>query len=740
MSNKGFGIKVVATATAAGVVTLAAVVGMLVSVAHRANLDAMARERAQVVHGLQGVIREKENWVAGQSDWDDAVLNLGVRFDIDWTRANIGQYFRDLGRFERVFVLNAENQPLYAMADGRDAALASYSEARDAAEPLVGKVRAAEAARPDLIGLPPYQKMLSRPIQASAIQTIGGRPHIVTASLVQNDFGRVRLVGKGPILISAEAMDSDFAAMMSDRFLLKNLHIHPAHHREDGQLSYGLTDANGEMVGRLDWQGHRPGRGLLSHILPPVILGLVLLLALTVSLLVRGRRAASALLASESRAKHMAFHDHLTGLPNRAMFNERVGLALGAMRRGGGRVGVMAIDLDRFKLVNDTWGHGAGDQLILEVANRLTNLCGARDCVSRLGGDEFVILCQDTSTQGLVRLARQIVKTVARPVDLPFGRVFVGASIGVSLIEDDNVDGAEALRQADLAMYRAKDGGRGRYCFFEPEMDSALKAKRQMEADLREALNAGGLTMVYQPQMNGAGRMVGVEALVRWDHPESGPVSPSYFVPIAEEGGLIADLGVYTFRKAFTDSLQWPGLKVAVNVSAVQLRAADFPLLLARLIKETGADPHRIELEITEGILLVDDEQTQLTFRRLRAMGFSLALDDFGTGYSSLSYLRRYPVDKIKIDRSFVHNLGIEKESEAVVGAIVRLAHALKLKVIAEGVETEAQRAGLQRAGCTDIQGFLYSRPVAPEDITRLLQRESARPGPGRSPLMVAHS
>jgi diguanylate cyclase (GGDEF)-like protein len=730
MSNKGFGIKVVATATAAGVATLAAVLGMLFSVAHRANLDAMTRERAQVVHGLEGVIREKESWIAGQSDWDEAVLNLGVRFDIDWARANVGQYFRNLGHFERVYVLNAADQPVYAMDKGTDAAPSSYRLARGVADPLVRQVRAAEAQRPDLVGRPPFQKMLSRPIQASAIRNIDGAPHIVTASLVQNDFGRVRLVGKGPILISAEAMDSAFAAMMSDRFLLKDLHVHSADQLDEsaGQVNYVLTGANGETVGRLDWTGHSPGQGLLSHILPPVVLGLVLLLALTVSLLLRGRRASSALLASESRAKHMAFHDHLTGLPNRAMFNQRVAKALAAMRRSGGRVGVMAIDLDRFKLVNDTYGHGAGDQLILAVASRLANLCGPLDSVVRLGGDEFVILCPETSTQGLVHLARQIVEVVAQPVDLPFGRVFVGASIGVSLVEEDGVDGAEALRQADLAMYRAKDGGRGRYCFFEPDMDSALKARRQMEADLREALNSDGLTMVYQPQMNGQGKMVGVEALVRWDHPRSGPISPAYFVPIAEESGLIADLGVYTFRKAFTDSLKWPTLRVAVNVSAVQLRAADFPLLLARLIKETGADPHRIELEITEGILLADDEQTQVTFRRLRAMGFSLALDDFGTGYSSLSYLRRYPVDKIKIDRSFVSNLGVEKESEAVVGAIVRLAHALNLNVIAEGVETEAQRDGLRRAGCTDIQGYLYSRPVKPEAISDLITADALSP------------
>ncbi|MBI1406635.1 MAG: EAL domain-containing protein [Caulobacter sp.] len=729
MGNKSFGIRVVATATAAGVVTLAAVVGILLSVARHADLDAEAHERTQVVHGLIGAMREKEDWIAGQADWDDALLNLGVAFNPDWARANVGQYFSNLGHFERAYVLDADNRPVYAMSDGVDVAPSQFEGARSAVAPLIRKIRAAEVRRPPIVGAAPYRKVLSKPIQASAFGSINGVPYLITASLVQNDFGKVRLQGRAPILIAGEAMNGDFARLMADRFLLKDLHVHTVDNspENEGQTSFVLTDA-GAPIGRLDWTGHRPGLGLLSRVLPPVISGLFLLLALTVSLLLRGRRAARALVASEARARHMAFHDHLTGLPNRAMFNDRVAEALDSTRRNGGRVGVMAIDLDRFKLVNDTYGHGAGDQLILSVAARLTGLCPAGDSVVRVGGDEFVILCREASAARLAHLARRIVERMAEPVDLPFGRVFVGASVGISLVEETGVDGAEALRQADLAMYRAKEGGRGRYCFFEPDMDTAMKARRQLEADLREALNSDGLTMVYQPQMNGQGRMTGVEALVRWDHPESGPIAPSYFVPIAEEGGLISQLGVYTFRKAFLDSRRWPQLRVAVNVSAVQIRAVDFPDLLAGLLKETGADPHRIELEITEGILLADDEQTQETFRRLRAMGFSLALDDFGTGYSSLSYLRRYPVDKIKIDRSFVNNLGVEKEAEAVVGAIVRLAQALNLRVIAEGVETESQREGLRRAGCTDIQGYLFSRPVEPAGISRLLEAAEPRP------------
>ena len=259
-------------------------------------------------------------------------------------------------------------------------------------------------------------------------------------------------------------------------------------------------------------------------------------------------------------------------------------------------------------------------------------------------------------------------------------------------------------------------------------MDQTLRSRRALENDLREALRAGSLTMAYQPQIDGRGVTVGVEALVRWTHPTRGPVSPAFFVPIAEECGLINALGEFTLRQAFMDSLRWPSLKVAVNISARQLRVQAFPDLVKKIVTETGANPARLELEITEGVLLEDDELTHRTLGALRQMGFSLALDDFGTGYSSLAYLRRYPVDKIKIDRSFITSLGAEKESEAVVSAIVKLAKALNLSVIAEGVETETQRLSLRKAGCSDIQGFLYSKPLPAEDVGAFMRAADRNP------------
>jgi EAL domain-containing protein (putative c-di-GMP-specific phosphodiesterase class I) len=276
------------------------------------------------------------------------------------------------------------------------------------------------------------------------------------------------------------------------------------------------------------------------------------------------------------------------------------------------------------------------------------------------------------------------------------------------------------LRQADLALYRAKDTAKGQYCFFEIEMDAAVKARRALESDLRTALAQGSLHMAYQPQVNTAEGMVGVEALARWDHPVLGEVPPSVFVPIAEECGLILELGLFTLRQAFADSKRWRGLKVAVNVSAKQLRMHDFAAQVLKLVDEYGVDPRQFELEITEGILLGDDAETRDMLDRLRDAGFALVLDDFGTGYSSLSYLQHYPISKIKIDRSFIANLGAEAEGEAVIGAIVKLARALRLSVIAEGVETADQVARLAATDCVDMQGYLFGRPVSAAEIDAL--------------------
>lgn len=434
-------------------------------------------------------------------------------------------------------------------------------------------------------------------------------------------------------------------------------------------------------------------------------------------------KAQTAIVASEARARHLAFHDTLTGLPNRALLNERLANAYEELRRKGTRFAVYCIDLDNFKIVNDSYGHQAGDDLIREVARLLESACTASDTVARLGGDEFAVVHMNATPESAGELAALFIRLLADPIDLEMGCAYTGCSIGISMVEDASEEPLEALRRADLALYRAKDDGRGRHAFFEPDMDVAIRMKQSLRDELRAALNHGEITLAYQPQFNGAGEVFGLEALARWSHPQRGMVPPSLFIPAAEEGGLIVELGFHVLRQAFLDAKRWPNLIVAINISAAQIRTKDFVQKVRALVRETGASPRQFELELTEGLLLGNDPETLETLRLLRQLGFSLALDDFGTGYSSLSYLRRYPIDKIKIDRSFIKNLGIEADAEPVVFAIVALARSLGLQVIAEGVETQEQRSSLATAGCGDVQGFLLGRPMWVDEIDAFLRQ-----------------
>jgi diguanylate cyclase (GGDEF)-like protein len=537
---------------------------------------------------------------------------------------------------------------------------------------------------------------------------------IVVASLVEPDFGTVRQkYPTAPIVVAATEVNDQFLQQFGRRYMLPDLHLRQVQVDDTRDVAeVDLNDDRGQYVATLTWTPVRPGTELALKLLPPTLVTIALFFVVTALFHRRSWRAVQELIASEARASHLAYHDPLTGLPNRVMFFDRLGVALDQLRRNGTPVAVHCLDLDRFKDVNDTFGHQIGDELIVAASKRIAEVCRRSDTFARLSGDEFAIVQLDATPHAAARLAERIVDAISQPMDLSSGRIHVSCSIGVNLLIEGEVSAADALRHADLALYRSKNNGRAQYSFFEPEMDAAMRMRREIETELREALYDGDLHMVYQPQADKHGRIAGVEALLRWHHPTRGDISPAMFIPIAEECGLINEVGMYTLREVFLASRKWDGLKVAVNISAAQLRMRDFPEKVAELLKECAVDPRTFELEITEGLLLGDDPVTHGVLKELRQMGFSIALDDFGTGYSSLSYLQRYPIDKIKIDRSFIANLGIERESVAVVQAIVKLARALRLDVIAEGVETTEQRDQLIDIGCEEIQGYLYSRPV----------------------------
>ena len=424
---------------------------------------------------------------------------------------------------------------------------------------------------------------------------------------------------------------------------------------------------------------------------------------------------------AEERLNHLASHDPLTGLPNRMLFHDRLRHAIA--RRNHGALAVLFLDLDRFKLVNDGYGHDVGDALLREVAARLSSCLRAEDTVARLGGDEFVVLIEDLpGAEFAATIAGKIAARLAEPVVIGGRTLPVSSSVGIALHPRDGSDPQTLLKNADTAMYRAKEAGRGGFCFYAGEMNAQAHRRLDLENGLRRALAEGQLEVHYQPQVSLAdGRVSGVEALVRWRHPRDGMIGPAEFIPIAEETGLIVPLGEHVLRTACKQLADWDrrGLvvpRLAVNLSARQFRQPDLADRVCRILDEIGLSSSRLELEITESTVMRDADDSVETLRHLRARGISVAIDDFGTGYSSLSQLKRLPIDTLKIDRSFIEGIPGSAEDVAIVGAIAAMARSLGLKLVAEGVEHPAQRDFLRTVECEEAQGWLFGRPL-PADV-----------------------
>ncbi|ESY40762.1 putative bifunctional diguanylate cyclase/phosphodiesterase [Mesorhizobium sp. RSR380A] len=428
---------------------------------------------------------------------------------------------------------------------------------------------------------------------------------------------------------------------------------------------------------------------------------------------------------AEERMSHLAHYDTLTDLPNRSMFRERLDQAMA----GDTPLAIFSLDLDRFKAVNDTWGHPAGDWLLKCVAERLRHsLRSDTDMVARLGGDEFAILqFNPKGSTDAEQLAKRIVAVVSQPFRDKGREMHVGISLGIALYPGDGKDADTLLKNADMALYSGKSEGRNVYRFFEPGMDALVRARLALETDLETALKRREFVLEFQPITNiASGKIVGAEALMRWNSPTRGLVAPDDFIAAAEDSGLIVPLGEWALKQACSVAAGWPpGMRIAVNVSAVQIRSADFARSVISALAVSGVPASRLELEITETVLMDESETVLKTLRQLRELGIRIALDDFGTGYSSLGYLRRFPVDKIKIDRSFIHDID-NKDTAAIVRTIIGLGAELGITVTAEGVETEAQLDILRKAGCVEAQGFLIGMPSKAADMARLLKTRAA--------------
>lgn len=523
---------------------------------------------------------------------------------------------------------------------------------------------------------------------------------------------------------------------------------------DENEVAFQIdATANGEPIGFIVWRPDLPGSRVIGRLMPALSIAALVIAILFSVLLVRLRSSLGELKKSELHARQLALHDVLTDLPNRALFAMRFDECLAETQNSTERSAVALLDLDRFKAVNDTFGHAAGDELIRMAAERIRALLRPRDTLARLGGDEFALLLRDIKDhdQVLPAICEAIVDELGKPFPLLRGEAVarVGGSIGVTIVPDAGRNADDIMRYADVALYEAKMGGRGQWRVYSPSMDGGRNARDILKNELREVLARGtapsadgpqsdlianrpdfGSLEVYYQTVHRAQEgysALGAEALVRWRHSQRGLLTPASFIPIAEEGGLIDALGFWVLREACRAACKWPeNAFVAVNVSPAQLRRPNFAEEVFAVLQESGLPPSRLELELTESSLIEDNSDVYTVLKSLRSRGVQISLDDFGTGFSSLSHLMRFDIDRIKIDRSFVSLLGTKANGAAIIGAIVALSRNLGISTTAEGVETEYQRDFLSALGCTDLQGYFFSKPVPLRELDCFRKPESA--------------
>ena len=724
MEHKHPGLRAYGPLSALAVLACALFMGSLFVGADRIDSVERHREGALMRKDVTRRVHEVEAMLNPFLTWDAATERLD-RFDAKrapdraWAYENIALSTIHSPLFRQAVAVDYADRPIYGTDKGGEKPAARFADLLAVARPLVARVRAIEAD-------PHKVKPGDRTPRASRVALVDGRPSLISVLAVQADSGRHPTHGRAPLFVVQAPVDLALRAALADRHLLIGMRTDVgagpiASERTGVELARTADDRSI----RLTWAPLRPGAELLGRSVPFLVLAALILSGSAFALIRHARAISTRLVRNQEEARHLALHDPLTGLANRLLLGERLKQAREALRRGSGRLSVLYLDLDRFKEVNDTYGHQTGDELIQEVGRRLEAVCRAEDTVARLGGDEFAVVSAAADAKGAASLAERVVEALSGPVQLTAGPVVLSCSVGVAVVSDPDIDHEETVRQADVALYRAKEGGRGRYCFFEPEMDHALKARKALEHDLRDMLATAGPDVLYQPLVDADGRMFEAEALARWTRPGLGAVPPATFIKLAEECGLIGPLSNHVFRRACVDAARWPGLRTAVNLSPVQLRAPGFLSRVEEALAETGGDPARMDLEITEGCLIGDDRQTHEVLGTLRRMGFQLALDDFGTGYSSLSYLHRYPVQKLKLDRTFTARLSVGPEARAIVAAVISMATALDLGVVAEGVETPEQFDMLRELGCREFQGYLFACPMDASTLDGLVARDA---------------
>ena len=703
----------------------AAMVAVILYSARKMDENIVSSQTELIDNSLNARLTRTLSEVRSVAWWDEAVTKSRGNMDTAWLDLEVGAFMTESFHHDRIIILDEQNRPVYGYNSEGRIPTAQLAADVAAVMPLVRQIRGGRNVSPRITdanyaeGATEGNTARRYGRSAAAVVRIGDHGELASAMAITPSVDMSLQSPQPRILISFIKMDQAYWQAAGRDMLLPDLGF--GQPGGDRRGVYDLHTDTGEPLGTLSWTPRRPGLLLMKNVLPLVLVGLAISLIVIGAFARRLFSASRAIEAREAKAQHLANHDNLTGLPNRRKLEAEFIRFTDEAAREGRALAIACVDVDRFKDINDTLGHHAGDQLIRILSDRLRDVVREGDFIARLGGDEFAVMrsCRESEDgDGLLADIRDCFRLPFRVVG---HLIEANASVGIAFAAPGR-SFEDLMREADIALYEAKASGRGCDVRFEAEMGSKIEKRRMLEVDLKTAIAAGELSVLYQPIVEAStGQIASVEALCRWNSPRHGFVPPDVFIPIAEEAGLMADLGRFVIDRAVQDSLRWPQLHTAINVSAAQLRAVSVLEDLIGPTEKHGVSPERITIEITESVLLSNDGHTSRMLQTLKDCGFALALDDFGTGYSSLAYIRDFPFDRLKIDRSFVHGLKNSDRALAIIEAVANFGRILGKDVVAEGIETEQEMQAMQKAGCTHLQGYLFAKALPADKIEAMV-------------------
>ncbi|WP_106752881.1 putative bifunctional diguanylate cyclase/phosphodiesterase [Pannonibacter carbonis] len=714
-----------------GIVALAVVFvfAILVWSSRLTDEAAVTSERNLLQEAIQLQLDQIAKQQEGAAVWDDAFFRAerGIE-NRDWLRHHVSAWLAEGYGHSRSLILGSKRDILVAFDRSGDGNWAS-EHLLNALKGPIARVRARYIN--SFVRTPsgtykfqPVYRNFHHSLFETGLVRIDAAPYYFSVTAIAPDLHTIGAEREPPsVIVSFVPINSLALGRLSEMAGLSSIAATQPSNSRHGMADLMLRDPNNQPVVRLNWVSKSPGSEMLNRILPVMVILALAVAVLTGVLLNYARSSTRKLASSEAKAVYAAQHDSLTGLPNRDYFTGLLTQTLAHAYDDKGLTAVVYIDLDHFKDINDTLGHAAGDEVLRAVTARLRSVVPPTGTLARISGDEFAMVLSQCSSRALIEYQLSRVQDeLIRPVKVAGTELFVSLSMGAAISPQDGTGAGELLRKADIALYDAKANGRGRWSFFDPSMEEYVQTRDNIARELRRAIDNDALAVAYQPQLSSkTGKITAIETLVRWNHPERGPISPASFVPIAEETGLINDLGLWVLRRACRDAHLWPDVMISVNISPTQFRHPRFIDQLIETLASFDLPPSRLEIEVTESVFAGKDMAVLNVMKRLRELGIKIALDDFGSGYSSLSYLRRFPFDILKIDRDFILPAGDCPQAQAILRTIIDLGEALGMTVVAEGIETPEQMEFLTSIGCERLQGYYISRPGPANEIAPVI-------------------